>query len=73
MKWDKNCAITSLEQRDIGGGSRDNAPTGATLEIKKGELYIPVVTLAKDDEIKLLANLKLGCKREIIGINIDRK
>ena len=34
LKWDKNCAITSLEQRNIGGGNRDNAPTGATLEIK---------------------------------------
>ena len=31
LKWDKNCVITSLEQRDIGGGNRDNAPTGATL------------------------------------------
>ena len=34
LKWDKNCVITSLEQRDIGGGNRDNAPTSATLEIK---------------------------------------
>ena len=33
LKWDKNCVITSLEQRDIGGGNRDNAPTGATLAI----------------------------------------
>ena len=33
LKWDKNCIITSLEQRDIGGGNRDNAPTGATLSI----------------------------------------
>ena len=66
LKWDKNCAITSLEQRDIGGGNRDNVPTGATLEIKKCELYVPVVTLSKDDEIKLLTNLKLGFKREII-------
>ena len=31
LKWDKNCIITSLEQRDIGGVNRDNAPTGATL------------------------------------------
>ena len=30
LKWDKNCVIYSLEQRDIGGGNRDNAPTGAT-------------------------------------------
>ena len=29
-------------------------------------LYIPVVTLSKDDEIKLLTNLKSGFKREII-------
>ena len=66
LKWDKNCVITSLEQRDIGGGNRDNAPTGATLAINDCKLYIPAVTLYKDDEIKLLTNLKSGFKREII-------
>ena len=66
LKWDKNCIITSLEQRDIGGGNRDNAPTGATLAIKDCKLYVPAVTLSKDDEIKLLTNLKSGFKREII-------
>ena len=30
------------------------------------KLYVPVVTLSKDDEIKLLTNLKSGFKREII-------
>ena len=64
LKWDKNCVITRLEQRDIGGG--DNAPTGATLAINDCKLYVPVVTLSKDDEIKLLTNLKSGFKREII-------
>ena len=39
---------------------------GVTLEITKCILYIPVVTLSKDDEIKLLTNLKSGFKREII-------
>ena len=34
LKWDKNCAITSLEQINIGGGNRDHTPTGATLKIK---------------------------------------
>ena len=53
LKWDKNCVITSLEQRDIGGGNRDNAPTGATLAINDCKLYVPAVTLSKDDEIKL--------------------
>ena len=66
LKWDKNCVITSLEQRDIGGGDRDNAPTGATLVINDCKLYVPAVTLSKDDEIKLLTNLKSGFKREII-------
>ena len=66
LKWDKNCIITSLEQRDIGGGNRDNAPRGATLSITDCKLYIPSVTLSNDDEIKLLTNLKSGFKREII-------
>ena len=66
LKWDKNCVITSLEQRDIGGGNRDNAPTGATLSITNYKLYVPAVTLSKDNETKLLTNLKSGFKREII-------
>ena len=66
LKWDKNCIITSLEQRDIGGGNRDHSPTGATLAINDCKLYVPAVILSKDDEIKLLTNLKSGFKREII-------
>ena len=73
LKWDKNCVITSLEQRDIGGGNRDNAPTGATLAINDCKLYIPAVTLSKDDEIKLLTNLKSGFKREIIIKRVKRE
>ena len=60
LKWDKNCVITSLEQRQVDAGPpvvRDNAPTGATLNIKDCKLYIAVVTLSKDVEIKLLTNL----------------
>ena len=66
LKWDKNCVITSLKQRDIGGSNRDNAPTGATLAINDCKLYVAAVTLSKHDEIKLLTNLKSGFKREII-------
>ena len=69
LKWDKNCVITSLERRQVDAGPpvvRDNAPTGATLSITDCKLYVPVVTLSKDDEIKLLTNLKSGFKREII-------
>ena len=45
---------------------RDNAPTGATLAINDCKLYVPAVTLSKDDEIKLSTNLKSVFKRETI-------
>ena len=52
LKWNKNWVIiTSLEQRDIGGENRDNAPAGATLAINDCKLYVPAVTLSKDDEL----------------------
>ena len=69
LKWNKNCIITSLERRQVDAGPpvvRDNAPTGATLSITDCKLYVPVVTLSIDDEVKLLTNLKSGFKREII-------
>ena len=69
LKWNKNCVVTSLEEREVDAGPpvvRDNAPTGATLTINDCKLYVPAVTLSKDDEIKLLNNLKSGFKREII-------
>ena len=69
LKWNKNCVITSLEGRQVDAEPpvvRYNAPTGATLSITDCKLYVPVVTLSKDDEIKLLTNLKSGFKREII-------
>ena len=69
LKWDKDCIKTSLEQRQVDAGPpvvRDNAPTGATLAINDCKLYVPAVTLSKDDKTKLLTNLKSEFKREII-------
>ena len=69
LKWNKNCVITSLKQRAIDENdppNRDGARTGASLAISDCKLYIPVVTLSKDDEIKLLTNLKSEFTREII-------
>ena len=68
LKWNKNCVITSLKQIQVDAGPpvvRDGAPTGASLAINDCKLYIPVVTLSKNDEIKLLTNLKSGFTREI--------
>ena len=68
LKWNKNCLITSLQERLIQPPllARDDSPTGATLAINNCKLYVPIVTLSKDNEIKLLTNLKSGFKREII-------
>ena len=68
LKWNKNCTITSLEWRAVDKNNppnRDGVRTGATLAINDCKLYVPVVTLSKDDEIKLLTNLKSGFTREI--------
>ena len=65
LKWDKNCIITSDQIGvNLDGGSTA-APTGATFTVNNCKLYVPVVTLSKDDEVKLLTNLKSGFKREI--------
>ena len=55
LKWNKNCVITSSEQRQVDAGppAVNGTTTGATLAINDCTLYVPVVTLSKDDEIKL--------------------
>ena len=69
LKWYKDCIITSLEERIVNVGPpvvRDDGPANATLAINNCKLYVPVVTLSKDDEIKLLTNLKSRFKREVL-------
>ena len=63
LKWNEQCVINSEQiGQDVYGGNTA-APTGATFAINNCKLYIPVVTLSKDDEIKLLTNLKSGFTR----------
>ena len=66
VKWNKTCVITSQQIGVNLDGGNTAAPTGPTLTINDCKLYIPVVTLSKDDAIKLLTNLKSGFTREII-------
>ena len=65
LKWNTNCVITSQQIGVNLDGGNTASPTNATLAINDCKLYIPVVTLSKDDEIKLLTNLKSGFTREI--------
>ena len=66
LKWNKNCVITSQQIGVNLDGGNTATPTGATFAINDCKLYLPAVTLSKDDEIKLITNLKSGFKREII-------
>ena len=66
LKWNKNCVITSIQREINLDGGNTEASMGPTLTINDCKLYIPVVTLSKDDEIILLTNLKSGFTREII-------
>ena len=68
LNWNKNCVITSLQQRQVNAGPPEvnGTTTGSTLAIDDCKLYVPIVTLPKDDEIKLLTNIKSGFTREII-------
>ena len=65
LKWDKNCIITSDQVGVNLDRGNTAAPTSAIFVINDCKLYVPVITLSKDDEIKLLTNLKSGFRREI--------
>ena len=45
--------------------SEINNPENATFQITDTKLYVPVVTLSKENDIKLLEQLKSGFKRTI--------
>ena len=65
LKWNENCVMTSLQQAQNVDGGNTAEPTGATFSIINCKLYVPTVTLSKDDEIKLLTNVKSRFKRKI--------
>ena len=53
----------------VRAAQNDNAaivtPTGLEFKIKDTKLYAPVVSLSKENDIKLLEQLKSGFKRTI--------
>ena len=66
LTWSKNCVLANMTVRDAQG---DNpaivAPLGLEFQITDTKLYVPVVTLSKENDIKLLEQLKSGFKRTI--------
>ena len=67
MTWFKNCVLISKSTREANYGAnpvvyeRDN-PENAIFEITDIKLYVSVVTLSKEDGVKLLEQLKTGFK-----------
>ena len=51
LKWDKNCIIPSDQVGVNLDGENTAAPTSGIFLINDCKLYVPVVTLSKDDEI----------------------
>ena len=68
LTWSKNFALVDMTERD---GEGDNpaivAPTGLEFKITDTKLYVPVVTLSKENDTKLLEQLKT-IKRSQIAI-----
>ena len=66
LTWSKNCVLVDMTRRNAQGNNPAIVPP-AELEFKitDTKLYVPVVTLSKENDIKLLEQLKLGFKRTI--------
>ena len=68
LTWSKNCVLAVMTVRDAGNNDKPPAivpPTGLEFQIKDTKLYVPVVTLSKENDIKLLEQLKFGFKKTI--------
>ena len=62
LTWSKNCVLADMTV-DADADPAIVAPSGATFKITDTKLYVPVVTLSKENDIKLLEQLKSGFKR----------
>ena len=66
LSWFKNCLLIDKLGRDANYGADPIVrKINATFQITDTKLYVPVVTLSKENDIKLLEKLKSGFKRTI--------
>ena len=62
LKWIKNCVPTTAE---IGANAYATGADSTTLKITNAKLYVPVVTLLAEDNVKLVKQLNKGFKRPV--------
>ena len=66
LTWSKNCVLADMTRRDAQGDNLATVPPAEIIfEITDTKLYVPVVTLSKQNDIKHLDQLKLRFKRTI--------
>ena len=58
LMWSKNCALADMT-------AANNPPTGLEFQITGTKLYVPFVTLSKENDKKLLEQLIPGFKRTL--------
>ena len=64
----KNCVLVDMTERDTGNNNDPAAIvalTGLEYKIADTKLYVSVVTLSKENDVKLLEQLKTGFKKTI--------
>ena len=70
LTWFKNCVLIDKSTREADYNADPNvyeidSPENAIFKITDIKLYVSVVTLSKEDDIKLLEQLKSRFKRTI--------
>ena len=70
LTWFKNCVLIDKSTREANYTVDPNVyeinnPENAIFEITDTKLYVPVVILSKEDDIKILEQLKSGFKKTI--------
>ena len=60
----KNCVLVDTTEKEAEGDNPEIvAPNGLEFQITDTKLYVPVVTLSKENHTKFLVQLKLGFKK----------
>ena len=64
LTWSKNCVLADTAV-NAGVNPATTASSGATFQITETKLCVSVVTLSKENDRKLLEQLRTGFKRTI--------
>ena len=68
LTWTKNCVLSDMTVRATGNNNDPPAivePAGLEFQITDTKLYVPVLTLSNENDIKLLEKLKSGFTKTI--------